>query len=152
VLRPLPRPNDPNLLVGFETSDDAGVYRISDELALVQTVDFLTPIADDPFKFCQIAAANSLSDIYAMGGPFRPSRLLDFRRMGRRVCWKRLRIKHSSARISCSTGVVFFDSDEQSARCLHSLCLNSVTSPLRKSVKLSAPSGCLLSISLETDS
>jgi selenide, water dikinase len=68
VLRPLPRPNDPNLLVGFETSDDAGVYRISDELALVQTVDFLTPIADDPFKFGQIAAANSLSDIYAMGG------------------------------------------------------------------------------------
>ena len=68
VLRRLPRPNDPNLLVGFETSDDAGVYRISDELALVQTVDFLTPIADDPFTFGQIAAANSLSDIYAMGG------------------------------------------------------------------------------------
>lgn len=68
MLRRLPRPNDPNLLVGFETSDDAGVYRISDELALVQTVDFLTPIADDPFVFGQIAAANSLSDIYAMGG------------------------------------------------------------------------------------
>jgi selenide,water dikinase len=68
VLRRLPRPNDPNLLVGFETSDDAGVYRISDELALVQTVDFLTPIVDDPFTFGQIAAANSLSDIYAMGG------------------------------------------------------------------------------------
>lgn len=68
MLRRLPRPNDPNLLVGFETSDDAGVYRISDELALVQTVDFLTPIADDPFTFGQIAAANSLSDIYAMGG------------------------------------------------------------------------------------
>lgn len=68
VLRRLPRPNDPNLLVGFETSDDAGVYRLSDELALVQTVDFLTPIADDPFTFGQIAAANSLSDIYAMGG------------------------------------------------------------------------------------
>jgi selenide, water dikinase len=68
VLRRLPRPNDPNLLVGFETSDDAGVYRISDELALVQTVDFLTPIADDPFTFGQIAAANSLSDVYAMGG------------------------------------------------------------------------------------
>lgn len=68
MLRRLPRPNDPNLLVGFETSDDAGVYRLSDELALVQTVDFLTPIADDPFTFGQIAAANSLSDIYAMGG------------------------------------------------------------------------------------
>lgn len=68
MLRRLPRPNDPNLLVGFETSDDAGVYRLSAELALVQTVDFLTPIADDPFTFGQIAAANSLSDIYAMGG------------------------------------------------------------------------------------
>jgi selenide,water dikinase len=68
VLRRLPRPNDPNLLVGFETSDDAGVYQLSPELALVQTVDFLTPIADDPFTFGQIAAANSLSDIYAMGG------------------------------------------------------------------------------------
>ncbi len=68
MLRRLPRPNDPNLLVGFDTSDDAGVYRLSDDLALVQTVDFLTPIADDPFTFGQIAAANSLSDVYAMGG------------------------------------------------------------------------------------
>jgi selenide, water dikinase len=68
VLRRLPRPTDPNLLVGFETSDDAGVYRITDEIALVQTVDFFTPIADDPFVFGQIAAANSLSDVYAMGG------------------------------------------------------------------------------------
>jgi selenide,water dikinase len=68
VLQRLPRSNDPNLLVGFETSDDAGVYRLTDEMALVQTVDFLTPIVDDPFIFGQIAAANSLSDIYAMGG------------------------------------------------------------------------------------
>ncbi len=68
VLKRLPRPTDPNLLVGFETSDDAGVYRVTDEIALVQTVDFLTPIADDPFVYGQIAAANSLSDVYAMGG------------------------------------------------------------------------------------
>jgi selenide, water dikinase len=68
VLKRLPRPNDPNLLVGFETSDDAGVYRLTDEIALVQTVDILTPIADDPRTFGQIAAANSLSDVYAMGG------------------------------------------------------------------------------------
>lgn len=68
MLRRLPRPSDPNVLVGFETNDDAGVYQLSDDLALVQTVDFLTPIADDPFTFGQIAAANSLSDIYAMGG------------------------------------------------------------------------------------
>lgn len=59
---------DPNLLVGLDTSDDAGVYRLNDELAIVQTVDFFTPIVDDPYSFGQIAAANALSDIYAMGG------------------------------------------------------------------------------------
>jgi len=68
VLRRLPRPTDPNLLVGFDTSDDAGVYQLAPDLALVQTVDFFTPIVDDPFLFGQIAAANSLSDVYAMGG------------------------------------------------------------------------------------
>ena len=68
VLRRLPRPEDPNLLVGYDTSDDAGVYRLTDEMAVVQTVDFFTPIVDDPRTFGQIAAANSLSDVYAMGG------------------------------------------------------------------------------------
>jgi selenide,water dikinase len=68
VLKRLPRPTDPNLLVGFETNDDAGVYLLREDLALVQTVDFLTPIVDDPHTFGQIAAANSLSDVYAMGG------------------------------------------------------------------------------------
>jgi len=69
VIRMLPQttPN-PDLLVGLETSDDAGVYRLNDELALVQTVDFFTPIVDDPYSFGQIAAANAISDIYAMGG------------------------------------------------------------------------------------
>ena len=59
---------DPNLLVGFDKSDDASVYKISGELAIVQTVDFFPPIADDPYTFGQIAAANAMSDIYAMGG------------------------------------------------------------------------------------
>jgi selenide,water dikinase len=68
VLRRLPRSADPNVLVGFDTSDDAGVYRLSPECALVQTVDFFTPIVDDPYTFGAIAAANSLSDVYAMGG------------------------------------------------------------------------------------
>src|SRR6202142_3780303 len=68
VLRKLPRQTNPNVLVGFETNDDAGVYLINKDLALVQTVDFFTPIVDDPFLFGQIAAANSLSDVYAMGG------------------------------------------------------------------------------------
>lgn len=60
--------HDPNLLVGFDKSDDASVYRINDDLALVQTVDFFPPIADDPYLFGQIAATNALSDVYAMGG------------------------------------------------------------------------------------
>jgi selenide, water dikinase len=68
ILRRLPRPTDPNVLVGFDTNDDAGVYLLSPEMAMVQTVDFFTPIVDDPYTFGQIAAANSLSDVYAMGG------------------------------------------------------------------------------------
>jgi selenide, water dikinase len=68
ILKDLPIPKDPNVLVGLETSDDAGVYRLTDEIALVQTVDFFTPIVDDPFVFGQVAAANALSDVYAMGG------------------------------------------------------------------------------------
>ena len=68
ILRRLPLPTDPNVLVGFSTNDDAGVYLLGEGLALVQTVDFFTPVVDDPFTFGQIAAANSLSDVYAMGG------------------------------------------------------------------------------------
>lgn len=68
VLRKLPRQTDPNVLVGFDTNDDAGIYKVSDELALVQTVDFFTPIVDEPELFGAIAAANALSDVYAMGG------------------------------------------------------------------------------------
>jgi len=68
VLSALPVQADSNLLVGFETSDDAGIYRIAPDLALVQTVDFFTPLVDDPFTFGQIAATNALSDVYAMGG------------------------------------------------------------------------------------
>lgn len=70
VLRQLPRPHpaDPNLLVGSDTADDAGVYRLDARRALVQTVDFFTPVVDDPYVFGQIAAANALSDVFAMGG------------------------------------------------------------------------------------
>lgn len=64
----MPTVHDPNLLVGTETADDAGVYRLTDDLALVQTIDFFPPVVDDPFLYGQIAAANSLSDVYAMGG------------------------------------------------------------------------------------
>jgi selenide,water dikinase len=68
VLRHLPKVVDPNILVGTETHDDAGVYRLTDDLAIVQTIDFFPPVVDDPYVYGQIAAANALSDIYAMGG------------------------------------------------------------------------------------
>lgn len=68
VLCHLPKTYDDRLIVGIETSDDAAVYRIHDDMAIIQTLDFFTPVVDDPYTFGQIAAANSLSDIYAMGG------------------------------------------------------------------------------------
>jgi len=68
VLGGLEIPHDPNLIVGIETADDAGVYRLSDDLALVLTVDFFTPIVDDPFDYGRIAALNSINDVWAMGG------------------------------------------------------------------------------------
>lgn len=68
LLNELPQNQDPNLLVGFNTSDDAAVYQINEEMALVTTADFITPPVDDPFLYGQIAAANALSDVYAMGG------------------------------------------------------------------------------------
>lgn len=71
VLSALPRPNDPALLIGTESSDDAAVYQLTDDLAIVQTLDFFPPMVEDPYLFGQIAAANALSDVYAMGGTVR---------------------------------------------------------------------------------
>jgi selenide,water dikinase len=68
IVQALPQPTDPDVLVGASTSDDAAVYRLREDLALVQTADFFTPIVDDPYDFGRIAATNALSDIYAMGG------------------------------------------------------------------------------------
>lgn len=68
VLCHLPKVYDENLIVGLDTSDDAAVYKINDDLAIIQTLDFFTPVVDDPYTYGQIAATNSLSDIYAMGG------------------------------------------------------------------------------------
>lgn len=68
ILDKLPKSDSENLIVGIDTSDDAAVYKLSDEIATIQTLDFFTPVVDDPYTFGQIAAANSLSDVYAMGG------------------------------------------------------------------------------------
>jgi len=68
VLSKLPRQPSDNVIVGFDTADDAGVFRLTNEMALVQTVDFFTPVADDPFVYGQVSAVNSLNDVYAMGG------------------------------------------------------------------------------------
>ncbi|MFT4550485.1 MAG: selenide,water dikinase [Verrucomicrobiales bacterium] len=67
-MQSLPKNEDPNLLVGFDTSDDAGVYKLTDEIAIITTADFITPPVNDPFIYGQIAAANAISDVYAMGG------------------------------------------------------------------------------------
>ncbi len=86
MLKKLPKQTDPNVLIGFDTADDAGVYRLAPDLALVQTVDFFTPIVDDPYTFGQIAAANSLSDVYAMGGrPISALSIVGFPGSGRDV-------------------------------------------------------------------
>ena len=68
VLSKLPKFEDENLLVGFDSSDDASVYKLTDDIAMIQTLDFFPPMVNDPYIFGQIAAANSLSDVYAMGG------------------------------------------------------------------------------------
>jgi selenide, water dikinase len=84
VLRNLPKQTDPNVLVGFDTADDAGVYQLAPDLALVQTVDFFTPIVDDPYTFGQVAATNALSDVYAMGGrPISALSIVGFPNTGR---------------------------------------------------------------------
>ena len=68
VLENIPRTEDENLLIGYDSSDDGAVYRLTEDLAIVQTLDFFPPMVDDPYIFGQIAAANALSDVYAMGG------------------------------------------------------------------------------------
>jgi selenide,water dikinase len=84
VLAKLPKQTDPHVLIGFDTADDAGVYQLTPDLALVQTVDFFTPIVDDPYTFGQIAAANALSDVYAMGGrPISALSIVGFPNTGR---------------------------------------------------------------------
>jgi selenide, water dikinase len=84
VLRSLPRQTNANVLVGFDTADDAGVYQLAPDLALVQTVDFFTPIVDDPYTFGQVAATNALSDVYAMGGrPISALSIVGFPNTGR---------------------------------------------------------------------
>jgi len=96
-LQGFPAPTDPNLLVGFETSDDAAVYRVADGLAVISTVDFITPPVDDPVWFGRIGAANSLSDVYAMGGkPITALNLVMFpmKKLGMEVLREILRGSH----------------------------------------------------------
>jgi selenide,water dikinase len=105
LLAALPTVADPNALVGFDTSDDAGVYRLRHDLALVHTVDFFTPIVDDPFDFGRIAAANALSDIYAMGAtPVSALNLVAFslEELGERVL---VEILQGGARVAAEAGV-----------------------------------------------
>ena len=92
VLSRLPKgPEDPNLLIGWDSRDDAAVYQISEDLAIVQTLDFFPPMVEDPYTFGQIAAANALSDIYAMGGTVKTAlNIVCFpeKWAGPRRCWR----------------------------------------------------------------
>src|ERR671931_471190 len=100
LLAELPRPDDPNVLVGADTADDAAAYRVSDDLAILTTVDFFTPIVDDPYDFGRIAATNALSDIYAMGGePLTALNLVAYslEELGRDVLREILRGGHDAA-------------------------------------------------------
>jgi selenide, water dikinase len=105
LLAHVPTRPDPNVLVGFDTADDAGVYRLRDDLAIVQTVDFFTPIVDDPFDFGRIAATNALSDIYAMGAtPVTALNLVAFslQELGEEVL---LEILRGGAEVAAEAGV-----------------------------------------------
>ena len=84
VLKMIPKKADPKLLVGFDHSDDAAVYQLTDELAVVQTLDFFPPMVEDPYLFGKIAATNALSDIYAMGGEVKTALNISF---GTTVCF-----------------------------------------------------------------
>src|ERR671934_2277051 len=100
LLAELPHPEDPNVLVGADTADDAAAYRVSDDLAILTTVDFFTPIVDDPYDFGRIAATNALSDIYAMGGePLTALNLVAYslEELGRDVLREILRGGHDAA-------------------------------------------------------
>lgn len=126
------QPNDPNLLVGIETSDDAAVYRVSDEVAMINTIDFITPPVDDPYWFGQISAANSISDVYSMGGKpltalnvvMFPSKYLD---MG--VLREILRGGHDKVAESgaCLVGGHSVDDNEPK----YGLCVNGIVHPDR---------------------
>src|ERR671937_2109330 len=100
LLAGLERPGDPNVLVASDTADDAAAYRVSDDLAILTTVDFFTPIVDDPYDFGRIAATNALSDIYAMGGePLTALNLVAYslEELGRDVLREILRGGHDAA-------------------------------------------------------
>ena len=100
VLERLPKFSDPSLLVGFETSDDAAVYKVTEDTAVIQTLDFFPPVVDDPYTFGQVAAANALSDVYAMGGePKIALNIVEFPENWIRISWGR---SSGAARIKCA--------------------------------------------------
>ncbi len=95
LINKLPAQHDENLLVGFQSSDDASVYKLTDDIAIVQTLDFFPPMVDNPYIFGQIAAANALSDIYAMGGTVKTALNIvcfpendDINILGRNTIWR----------------------------------------------------------------
>lgn len=132
ALKGLAPPSDANLLVGIETADDAAVYRLSDEIAMINTVDFITPPVDDPYWFGQIAAANSISDVYSMGGkPLTALNVVMFpsKRLDLGILREILRGGHDKTveAGACLVGGHTVDDEEPK----YGLCVNGIVSPDR---------------------
>lgn len=130
MLRSLPRQVDPNLLVGTETSDDAGVYRLTDDLALVQTIDFFTPIVSDPYLFGEIAATNALSDVYAMGGrPLTAMNLLTFSPASLPVAQAGAILRGGAAKVAEAGAVIVGGHTVEDAQVKYGLSVTGIVHP-----------------------
>lgn len=143
-MRGLPQSNDPNLLVGFNLADDAGVYKLSAELALVQTVDVFTPVVDDAFDFGQIAAANALSDIYAMGA--RPVTALNIAAFPRTLPFEILGeiLRGGFEKAREAEAVIAGGHTVENAEPLYGLSVTGVVHPHRIATNAGAKSGDIL--------
>lgn len=137
ILAGLPKFTDNNLLVGLETSDDAGVYRLNDDTALIQTVDFFTPIVDDPYAFGQIAAANALSDIYAMGGrPLTAMNIVCFPKKNLRISVLEAILQGGVERIKAAGAVLAGGHSVEDKEIKYGLSVTGIISP--KNIKTNA--------------
>jgi selenide,water dikinase len=145
ILAGLPKFTHTDLLVGMETSDDAGVYRLNDETALIQTVDFFTPIVDDPYTFGQIAAANALSDIYAMGGkPLTAMNIVCFPKKDLPISVLESILKGGAERIKSAGAVLLGGHSIEDNEIKYGISVTGIISPKNITTNANAKSGDFL--------